>query len=1084
MSDFNLTYSLVEILHSNEKVAGTGFLVDLKGHIVTCTHVVLDKKYHNDRLDLLPNEVKIRFHQDKERIIRKAKLIGESLPIHKGDITILRLVGDIPPRIEVLPLGESGNSGESVNSFHTIGFPRKNKFFTASSSGKISNGYSRTTYGFNVKELVDDDENIINGFSGAPVLNRETRNIIGMISWISSPEEKTLKFRKQVAVIPSETIIKSLPYKYKLRPVDISRLPKTRILSKFPRIVESSIIGRRRQLNKLFRILRESNSPIQLNGIGGVGKTSFLKVFVSEVYNKGEFSNILWIDFNNNIIDSFLSDEALLSNLNKVDVIEKLRSGFLDKEQAFEDIWRSIIAINGKNLLVIDNIEENVLKYRDKIFSNNSWRVVVSSRKQLIGFESIELPLLEEKDSIRAFKYYAGLKFKKISIDEKKKLDSLMSSLYGHPLAIELFAKSFKESKSLSIDELLSFFNRRENLKDSRIKVKTLYDKVDLETNLDECLAIAYDVSPLSEKELHQLAFFCMMPPQSLGFPFIKKLVFELSEGDTEIILDLLIKKGWIKEQKQDITSVERSWRNTFFCHPVIQKILAQKIPRSFFALSEYILALSDIYVNYTKTPESFIFALRSEGFPEHLQKWFSEDILELSYAMLLSRYAHLQVHLYNLELAKKAGETIHRIYNSISFNSNREFLEAAKVYINLSFVFKEVDINLAINKIEFSLDLLSKCTEDYKDNYFYFIYIRALYELSSLFIEANLPEKAIFRADEAIKLGELGFGNLQNDIFSLYRNKFIAYHKLDDVKSCAESINLANKYLEDHLELLDEGEKTEVKLQDANYYFASGDLVQCMTLLHELMEHLKLVKVDFVRKHRLSTQVSRIYFSLGFIEKAIIILQDSFEQAVSSGLMGYKLIETHLDICEYNMFLGREEIVKKHFDLANLLINENGIPKTHTTMLVSFYLKNAMILRYLEKNESAYNYSSKAQQLVIDNSIKIDDVLEAKIINSITLDLVNLVEKSNNSSLILLKEQLQLLEKFAEKFENKNINKYLSYYCYDTIGTAYSILGEPIAAQACYVRSLTGLKRFYNRVNPNHYYIRIVENRLKKIES
>ena len=48
--------------------------------------------------------------------------------------------------------------------------------------------------------------------------------------------------------------------------------------------------------------------------MGGIGKTTLLKGFIK--YNKNNYNHIVWINFQNDLINSFTNNVVLLKNLN------------------------------------------------------------------------------------------------------------------------------------------------------------------------------------------------------------------------------------------------------------------------------------------------------------------------------------------------------------------------------------------------------------------------------------------------------------------------------------------------------------------------------------------------------------------------------------------------------------------------------------------------------------------------------------------------------------------------------------------------------------------------------------------------
>lgn len=218
--------ALVRILDDKEQTIGAGLLIDAqRGLIATCYHVVTgdqsDKPVDID----LPQYVLFSFHIEEinssnksgESLTRKAEILRPWLPFSKGDIIILNYSGEIPEIVKSHPIGES-TSLSTRDRYFSTGFPERG-VNSISSRGTIFPNLSKSPFGFDVKLLTDEDGTIINGFSGAPVYNESTGNIIGLISWIFLPDKKTGRYTKTAAIIPSELILKVVPKPFKLKPI-------------------------------------------------------------------------------------------------------------------------------------------------------------------------------------------------------------------------------------------------------------------------------------------------------------------------------------------------------------------------------------------------------------------------------------------------------------------------------------------------------------------------------------------------------------------------------------------------------------------------------------------------------------------------------------------------------------------------------------------------------------------------------------------------------------------------------------------------------------------------------------------------
>ncbi|MCG8328664.1 MAG: serine protease [Chitinophagales bacterium] len=233
----DLQDALVRILDEEGETIGSGLLIDKeRGLIVTCSHVIIDREEQEKSEIKLPEQVYFTFFKEElvntdyaaEKVIRVASILENWLPFSQGDVIILKYSEEIPDIVKSYPIGKSNNLFHEEK-YVSHGFPERGFLTSLPSKGKIFPNKIKTKFGFEVILISDESENIIGGFSGAPVLNQTTGNIIGIISWIFPPDSKTSKLKKNVVIIPSELILKVIPEPYELRPAAPTLLQEPRI---------------------------------------------------------------------------------------------------------------------------------------------------------------------------------------------------------------------------------------------------------------------------------------------------------------------------------------------------------------------------------------------------------------------------------------------------------------------------------------------------------------------------------------------------------------------------------------------------------------------------------------------------------------------------------------------------------------------------------------------------------------------------------------------------------------------------------------------------------------------------------------
>ncbi|MBF0556318.1 MAG: trypsin-like peptidase domain-containing protein, partial [Nitrospirae bacterium] len=160
---------LIKILYPEDQVNGTGFMCHPDGYALTCYHVIKPHVLENYRLNII--------YQDVE--YETEICLGYSS--EDADIAVI-YVPNLPPDVNYLPLDVHGRF--KINEeLYSFGYPQNNYFkktgipssFSVSGSARIDNTACYLIKGLSV-------ENIGVGYSGSPVIHKESDKVIGLIS--------------------------------------------------------------------------------------------------------------------------------------------------------------------------------------------------------------------------------------------------------------------------------------------------------------------------------------------------------------------------------------------------------------------------------------------------------------------------------------------------------------------------------------------------------------------------------------------------------------------------------------------------------------------------------------------------------------------------------------------------------------------------------------------------------------------------------------------------------------------------------------------------------------------------------------
>ena len=259
----DLNKGVVRILKPGGTTSGAGFIISDEGLIATCSHVIQDERSQN-RKEPRPEKVTVVLHATGEKVTAVIEPDGW-LGIDRDDVAILRVEGGLPYGVQPLPLGSSG--GTSGHKIQTYGFPEPRS---------VEGLWGYATLGDPVPEAdrsliqLTDATEITPGFSGAPVLDKLTRRVVGMVTSITRPDSYG-RLAETAFITPSEV----------LRPLSahlsFSDICPYMSLNAFAETDSEFFFGRQMIVEKLLEGLRHAPKFLAVLGPSGSGKSSVVK---------------------------------------------------------------------------------------------------------------------------------------------------------------------------------------------------------------------------------------------------------------------------------------------------------------------------------------------------------------------------------------------------------------------------------------------------------------------------------------------------------------------------------------------------------------------------------------------------------------------------------------------------------------------------------------------------------------------------------------------------------------------------------------------------------------------------------------
>ena len=344
------------------------------------------------------------------------------------------------------------------------------------------------------------------------------------------------------------------------------RIPKETSLPKYLTtvpVINEPLIGRTAEIQTIKNILNNSNKPLLINGIGGIGKTRLMIEYAHQYENY--YRHFIWIDQNNDLQSSLIYNNILNKNL-------RIKPGG-HLQTDINQLFNSIGDTSGPSLFIIDNANEEINYYKDQFKKiNSNWHVLITSRFAL-QYDEIQLSLLTPEDAKSLFyTYYRREKDDRI-------VEKINEGIDYHTLTIELFAKTAQRRK-LSLSKLHQIFSERGlALNRSAKGVKIAHDSNRQLNKIAPYLETIFDTGVLDQEELELLQLFIGLPPTFVTFELLTDL-FGIDEKDEDqwdvftYSLEQLVEKGWLT---YDQSSDER-----YKIHKIIQEVVHKKLKAPF----------------------------------------------------------------------------------------------------------------------------------------------------------------------------------------------------------------------------------------------------------------------------------------------------------------------------------------------------------------------------------------------------------------------------------------------------------------------------------------------------------------------
>lgn len=296
----------------------------------------------------------------------------------------------------------------------------------------------------------------------------------------------------------------------------------------------SIVVGREKECKALWDWYCGSEKLLFVYGMGGIGKSTIIRKFVSD--RRTKFDAVIYLQYRESMEETVTDDTQFCITGYEKRAEETTAEYFARKIKAAK-----ALTLDMKTLLIIDNFDGELDEEFREVLQVN-WKIIAVTRKDMhqSGFAHQKIGELEEKRDVYAlFERNMG---RGLSLDEYQKLNCLAESVAGHTLSLVLIARQIAKSymdidTALKLVKVNGFSNIAPEKVDYMQDGKVFYDKI------ASILMAVYDVSKLSEDKKKCLKLLSLFDMQGIDIKEAEKML----EQESLDIFNELTEQGWLE---------------------------------------------------------------------------------------------------------------------------------------------------------------------------------------------------------------------------------------------------------------------------------------------------------------------------------------------------------------------------------------------------------------------------------------------------------------------------------------------------------------------------------------------------------
>ncbi|MBR6242718.1 MAG: serine/threonine protein kinase, partial [Ruminococcus sp.] len=379
--------------------------------------------------------------------------------------------------------------------------------------------------------------------------------------------------------------------------------------------VSPDFVGRDEELRLISEKLR-SHRVLYVTGIGGIGKTTLIKKYISRCMTDCDV--IVYLEYDGDIKHTFCDDMQLqLSTVSRQDG-ESTDDYFTRKLSHFRRICG-----DRKVLFVVDNFSGKLTKDMSRIIDCGYDTIIASrSRPPKNSFEVLEVgPISSEKELFRLIELDLGRAATK---EEKLCFNDIIDLVQRHTLVIELIARQISAGR-LDIRKAQALIRRNGFSRFSGEKIGNYKDGEEVYDTLSAIISALFDAGDVSETARLTLKILALLDVRGLE----EELVIRFYPMISKDVISGLSAEGWLFSDKR------------VHLHPVIAETVRNWLWNTDdVTVMEHHKQMTDIYVgmaNHVHIKEILREAAEfTKRHPRHLIKGMYYDMCSCYYDTLL----------------------------------------------------------------------------------------------------------------------------------------------------------------------------------------------------------------------------------------------------------------------------------------------------------------------------------------------------------------------------------------------------------------------------------------------------------------